>query len=97
DVDHGDKLEYNSEVILCPLLLKSLKLRVSYQIYLFDCAFCFNMALDPVKHNYKKDQDILVAHAGAWTQDASSSPSKSVISKIEERVEASKKNSGNKN
>ncbi|EGU81773.1 hypothetical protein FOXB_07728 [Fusarium oxysporum f. sp. conglutinans Fo5176] len=36
------------------------------------------MALDPVKHNYKKDQDILVAHAGAWTQDASSSPSKSV-------------------
>ncbi|KAK2697294.1 hypothetical protein QWA68_003740 [Fusarium oxysporum] len=55
------------------------------------------MALDPVKHNHKKDQDILVAHAGAWTQDASSSPSKSVISKIEERVEASKKNSGNKN
>ncbi|KAH7486559.1 hypothetical protein FOMA001_g5448 [Fusarium oxysporum f. sp. matthiolae] len=37
------------------------------------------MALDPVKHKDKKDQDILVAHAGAWTQDASSSPSKSVV------------------
>ncbi|KAH7178591.1 hypothetical protein DER46DRAFT_158050 [Fusarium sp. MPI-SDFR-AT-0072] len=55
------------------------------------------MALDPVKHNHKKAQDILVAHAGAWTQDASSSPSTSVISKIEERVKVSKKNSDNKN
>ncbi|KAJ4015492.1 hypothetical protein NW766_005836 [Fusarium irregulare] len=53
------------------------------------------MALDPVKHYHKKAQDNLVAYTGAWTQDTSSSPSKSVlivkISKIEERVEASKK------
>ncbi|EWG47302.1 hypothetical protein FVEG_16104 [Fusarium verticillioides 7600] len=55
------------------------------------------MALDPVKYNHKKAQDAMVAHAGAWTQDAGSSPSKSVISKIEERVEASKKSSSNKN
>ncbi|CVK97083.1 uncharacterized protein FMAN_11308 [Fusarium mangiferae] len=54
------------------------------------------MALDPIKHNHKKAQDILVAHAGAWTQDASSSPSRRVISKIEERIEASKKTSGKK-
>lgn len=37
------------------------------------------MALDPIKHNHKKAQDILVAHAGAWTQEANSSPSKSVV------------------
>ncbi|KAJ4244354.1 hypothetical protein NW762_014481 [Fusarium torreyae] len=54
------------------------------------------MALDPVKHNHKKAQDIIVAHAGAWTQDASSAPTRSVISKIEERVEASKKTSEKK-
>lgn len=39
----------------------------------------FKMALDPIKHYHKKAQDSLVAHAGAWTQDASSSPSKSVV------------------
>ncbi|KAM0339561.1 hypothetical protein ACHAPU_010860 [Fusarium lateritium] len=55
------------------------------------------MALDPVKHNHKKAQDVLIAHAGAWTQDASFSSSKTVISKMEERVEASKKNSTKKN
>jgi hypothetical protein len=42
-------------------------------------AISYNMDINPVKPSAKKAQDILVAHTGAWTQAAGSSPPKSTV------------------